>query len=159
MNFPHSPKPEDIVAVIDSREQLPLSLDPLKTITATLTTGDYSVRGLENVVAVERKSLGDLLGCVGTDRPRFEKQVKRLLGCPCRLLVVETSLAELEAGAWRQKITPACAIGTLLGIMAHGLPVALVNDHEQYGRYVARFLFICARRRWREARSLIGGAA
>jgi DNA excision repair protein ERCC-4 len=154
--LPAEPKVEDILAIVDKREQRPLDLSPLQIVKGTLATGDYSVVGLESVVAVERKSLGDLLCCVGTDRPRFNRQVKRMLGFPCRILVVETSWAEMEAGAWRQKITPACAIGTLLGIMAHGLPVALVNDHEQCGQYVARFLFICARRRWREARALLG---
>ena len=58
----------DIIAVIDSREQRPLDLSPLGTVCATLVTGDYTVRGLEHLVAVERKSLQDLVGCVGRQR-------------------------------------------------------------------------------------------
>ena len=52
--------PEQITAIIDTREQAPLDLAPLATITGTLSTGDYSVKGLEAVVAIERKSLPDL---------------------------------------------------------------------------------------------------
>ena len=63
---------EGITAVVDTREQRPLDLTPLKSVPGTLATGDYSVRGLEHVVAIERKSLDDLLGCIGRDRARFE---------------------------------------------------------------------------------------
>jgi ERCC4-type nuclease len=56
-----TPKPDQITAIIDSREQLPLDLTPLAMVAGTLVTGDYSVRGLEKHVAIERKSLNDLL--------------------------------------------------------------------------------------------------
>jgi hypothetical protein len=34
---------------------------------------------LEHVVAIERKSLGDLIGCIGVERERFDRVVQRLL--------------------------------------------------------------------------------
>ena len=83
--------PEQIVAIIDTREQLPLDLSPLASIRGTLQTGDYSVRGLENVVAIERKSLDDLLACCGRERDRFEKEIQRLVAYPVRALVIEAS--------------------------------------------------------------------
>jgi uncharacterized protein (DUF433 family) len=61
-------RPEQLIAVIDTREQGPLNLSPLRTVRRTLLTGDYSVRGLESVVAVERKSLADLVACTGLQR-------------------------------------------------------------------------------------------
>ena len=77
--LPEEPKVEDILAIVDTREQRPLDLSPLQVVRGTLATGDYSVVGLESVVAVERKSLDDLLGCIGTDRARFDREVQRLL--------------------------------------------------------------------------------
>jgi ERCC4-type nuclease len=57
--------------VIDSREQTPLPFSKLKTQAGTLLTGDYSVAGLENLFAVERKSISDLVGCcIGQNRER-----------------------------------------------------------------------------------------
>ena len=53
-------EPRDIVAIIDTREQAPLDLSPLRTEKGTLTTGDYSIKGLESEIAIERKSLPDL---------------------------------------------------------------------------------------------------
>jgi ERCC4-type nuclease len=146
--------PEDLVAIVDSREQQPLDLAPLRSRIGTLATGDYSLRGLENVIAIERKSLSDLLLCVGQERDRFHREVLRLLAYPVRALVVEATWAELERGAWRSKVKNTAALGTVLNWVAMGLPVIMAADHARAGRYVSRLLFLAARRRWREARGL-----
>lgn len=154
--LPAELKPDAVTAIVDTREQTPLDLAPLRTITSKLATGDYSVRGLEHVVAVERKSLSDLLSCIGGERDRFDREVQRLLAYPVRALVVESSWHEIEAGEWRSKITPQCAVGSLVGWIAQGLPVVMATDHWRAGRLVSRLLFIAARRRWRELRALAG---
>jgi len=155
--IPAEPRPEQITAIVDTREQLPLDLDPLQSVAGTLATGDYSVKGLEAIVAIERKSLGDMLSCIGGERERFEREVQRLLAYPIRVLVVEATWAEFEAGDWQSKIKPSSAIGSLLGWSTRGLPIIMAGTHQQAGRYVSRLLFIAARRRWREARALLGG--
>ncbi len=147
----------NVVALVDTREQSPLDLAPLASITATLATGDYSVRGLEHVVAVERKSLPDLLACVGRERERFDREVMRLLAYPVRALVVESTWPAIEAGGWRGEVRPQAALGSLLGWMAAGLPVLMAGDHERAGRFVARLLATAARRRWRELRAMAAG--
>lgn len=145
----------NLVAIVDSREQNPLDLQPLRQVAGTLATGDYSLRGLETVIAIERKSLADLLGCVGQARDRFHREVLRLLAYPVRALVVESTWPELERGQWRSKVSPPAALGTVLNWISMGLPVIMAGDHNRAGRYVSRILFVAARRRWREARSLL----
>lgn len=152
--LPHDLPPERIVAIIDTREQLPLDLAPLQTITGALTTGDYSVAGLERFIAIERKGLSDLLSCCGTERERFEREVQRLLAYPCRALVVESDWPTIERGEWPNRITPQSVLGSLLGWVELGLPVVMTGNHERAGRYVSRLLFVSARRRWRELRAL-----
>ncbi len=159
---PRSPIPaelraEAVVAIVDSREQTPLDLSPLRSEAGTLTTGDYSIKGLVDVVAVERKSLSDLLACVGTERERFEREIVRLLAYPVRCLVIEATWPDLEQGEWRSQVTPQAAVGSVLGWIASGLPVVMAGDHERAGRYVGRLLYTAARRRWREARALACG--
>jgi len=149
------PRPEEVIAVIDTREKIPYDLAPLVSEFGTLTTGDYSLKGLQGVVAIERKTLGDFLSCVGKNRERFEREVARLLAYPVRCLVIESSWATLEAGEWSSRITPQAAIGSLLGWVAAGLPVVLAGDRERAGRMVSRLLYIAARRRWREARTFL----
>jgi DNA excision repair protein ERCC-4 len=155
--IPSELDPAAVVAIIDTREQVPLDLTPLQSEAGTLSTGDYSVRGLEAIVAIERKSLSDLLGCIGGERERFDREVQRLLAYPVRALVVESSWAELEAGNWRGKITATATVGSCLGWIAAGLPIVMAGDHERAGRFVAKLLYTAARRRWREARALGSG--
>ncbi len=159
MTLPAQLKHEQITAVVDTREQTPLDLDPLKSVTGTLATGDYSVVGLEHVIAVERKSQSDLLACVGRERERFDREVQRLLAYPVRALVVESTWARLEAGDWLGKVTPNAVIGSLMGWIAKGIPVLLLDNHDQAGRYVARILFTAAKRRYRENRDFLKGVA
>lgn len=149
-------KPDQLVAIVDSREQQPLDLAPLQHEIGTLTTGDYSVRGLEKIIAVERKSLPDLLACCGRERDRFDREVHRLLAYPVRALVIESTWPNIEAGQWRSQLQPSHVLGSLLGWLASGLPVVMAGDHARAGRYVGRLLYIAARRRYREAASLVG---
>ena len=153
--------PKNVIAIIDSREQNALNLEPLTTVTSTLPTGDYSIRGLEHVIAIERKSLQDLVACVGSERERFDREVQRLLAYPVRILVVESSWEQIESHEpinpqWRGRVTKEAVLGSLLGWQALGLSVHMACDHERAGKHVARMLYTVARRRYAELRALSG---
>ena len=132
--------------VIDTREQNPWQFTSLATERGSLDTADYSIRGLLHLVAVERKSLDDLLGCVGCDRDRFKRELARMRGYRFRALVIEASLAEIEAGQWRSKLQPAHVLGSLTAwTVQFGLPIVFAGDHAAAGRYAQRYLFQAAR--------------
>lgn len=150
-------KIEHLTAIIDAREQMPCRLDPLMSERGTLATGDYSLVGFENQIAIERKSLPDLVACCGVERERFEREIQRLLAYPSRAIVVEATWAMIEAGGWRSKLQPSHVMGSVLGWIDAGVPVLLVRDHEAAGKAIARLLFIAARRRWRALQSLHRG--
>ena len=61
--------------LIDTREQKPFSFEryQVEIERATLPAGDYSLPGFEQCVAIERKELNDLIGCLCTGRERFER--------------------------------------------------------------------------------------
>jgi len=143
--------PEHLIAIVDSREQRPLDLAPLQCERGTLPTGDYSIRGLEQVIAIERKSESDLLACIGRERSRFEREVQRLLAYPVRALIVESSWGAIECGQWRSQLKPPQVFGSLVGWIARGLPVVMAGSHQRAGQITARLLFIAARRRWQES--------
>ena len=144
--------PSQLVCIVDSREQFPLDLSPLRNEVGTLATGDYSLKGLEHLVTIERKSLDDLLGCVGRDRDRFERELQRMLAYPVRILLIETSWAEIELGQWRSKLTSSQVLGSLIGWSAQGIQLAMVGDHSRAGRFASRLLYTIARRRYQELR-------
>ncbi|MBW3596969.1 MAG: hypothetical protein KY475_06805 [Planctomycetes bacterium] len=155
MKIPIDLRTDRLLALVDTREQAPLDLTPLRVERASLPTGDYSLRGLESVAAIERKSREDLIACIGRERARFDREVRRLLAYPVRALVVESTWPEIESGGWRGDVQPEAAINSLLGWIATGLPVVMARDRIRAGRYVARLLILTARR-WRESRALLG---
>ena len=155
LTIPAELKAEQVVVNVDTREQLPVDVSPMKAQRATLRTGDYGLAALPDYCAIERKSESDFLSCVGIERERFEHEVMRLLAFPVRALVVESTWARVEAGDWRSKILPSAALGSLVGWAAMGLPVFMVGTHERAGVFIARILFTAARRRWRECRGLL----
>jgi len=152
--------PESVVVTVDTREQTPLDLAPMSIERGTLDTGDYALASCPDVCRVERKSLADLVGCVGVDRDRFEREVSRLLAYPVRVLVVESTWDTIESHEpampqWKGRVTKEAVIGSLLGWQAAGLSIHLAGDHARAGRHVARLLYTIAKRRYRELRSLI----
>ena len=150
-SIPAELKPESVVAIVDTREQIPLDLSPLQIAYDGLATGDYSLAGYEDEVAIQRKSLSDLLGCVGIDR-----EILRMRGYSTRALIVEATWDDIRAGGWRSKVTPTAVEGSLRGWEARGIPVVLTGTHEEAGRHVARMLFLTARRKWRGVWKMIG---
>lgn len=146
-------KPEDIVAIVDTREQIPWNLSPLQMMRGTLPTGDYSVVGLTHEIAIERKSLSDLIGCVGVHRERFDAEIQRLKSYPTRCIIVEAPWSALERGEWRSRVTPGAAVGSVLGWIAHGMPIIFAGDVNGAAKTASRLLFIAARRRYFELQS------
>ena len=59
---------------------------------ATLGSGDYSISGLTDRVAVERKSLEDLYSTLTFGRDRFVRELQRLASFDYSAVVVEASL-------------------------------------------------------------------
>lgn len=158
MNIPAKLDPSQVTVLVDTREQTPLDLAPLRTTAATLSTGHYSLAGLEHFVAIERKSLNDLLGCVGRERERFDREVHRLAAYPVRVLLIESTWGEIELGQWRGSLTSEQVQGALLGWIASGLQVELVGTHERTGRFASRLLYTIASRKYRELRTLFNGS-
>lgn len=138
----------DILAIVDSREKTPLDLSPIQSKVGTLTTGDYSVFGLEMHISVERKSLPDIVSCCGSERDRFSKEIKRLLAYSVRAVVIEASWDDIKAGDWRSSLTPNHVIGSIIGWSCMGVPFFMAgNDASDI---VSRILLQGARKKYSE---------
>ncbi len=134
----------------DSREQRPL--DPwfsaaVSVEVVTLPTGDYSLAGFSDKVCVERKSLPDLVACVGPERDRFMDCARRMQAYPFRLLVVEASVADALAGAYRSRTNPQSVIGTTLALMAdYNVPTLWAGDAQTAANMIERMFIRIARK-------------
>ena len=141
--------PAQPVILIDTREQAPLAFSHLEAEAATLATGDYSVKGLEDDFTVERKSMADLLGSLTHDRERFFRELQRMRAYSTRLLLVVGTTAELHSLLARRKISLPSIQGSLAGIEARGIPVAFYGTPAAAARKVESMAFYAWRQRLR----------
>lgn len=66
--------------LVDDRENLPYEFPGQSTDSARLPVGDYTYDGFADCFAVERKTLDDLATSMGSDRLRFENEIRRANG-------------------------------------------------------------------------------
>ena len=93
-------------------------------VSGALPTGDYSLVGLEDKIAIERKSLSDLVGCLtGSDRIRFERELLRAKGLDYFSVIVEAGFTELTAKQYRSAMNPHAAAQSILAFQVrYGVP-------------------------------------
>ena len=147
--------------IVDSREQAPLTFTgyPVEMEVGTLEAGDYSVAGFERRVAVERKELQDLVGCLGGDRERFERELARLRGYDFAAVVVEAPADDLRAGRYRGKLDAGAAWQSVLAFsMRYRMPFIFCADRADAEAVTYDLLRHYARDRWRELQSLAPAA-
>lgn len=105
-------KPLSLVVAVDTREQKPYVFPRYEL--RTLKAGDYSIVGLEDRVAVERKTKTDAYSSLGRGRGRFEREMKRLAGFDYAAVVIEATLEDfLRAPAFSQ-MSPKAATNSLI---------------------------------------------
>ncbi len=143
------------VIVIDTREQKPYAFDPDRapTLTRMLPAGDYSLAGLEEDVAIERKSLDDLVNTVIWEWDRFEKELLVLGTYDAACIVVEGDLTDIRQGRYRSAAHPNAVLGRLLAIqLRHRIPVLFGSNRD-----AARWLVETYLRRYHRERVAVEG--
>lgn len=136
--------------VIDSREQEPYSFDPRLTsaLRQALKAGDYSVGGLEDQVAVERKTLDDFVSTVIHRRRRFQEELRKLSHYRAACVVVEAELLDVLGKRYRGEARPAAVVGSTLSILLDcGVPVVFCGNRQAACHFTQGYL-LAAWKRW-----------
>ena len=131
--------------IIDTREQAPFDFlgcgADIETERAALPIGDYSLAGMADRVAVERKSLPDLVQCLGADRERFGREFLRAAALDAFCVVVEGRWEDLTAGKYRSRLDPGAACASVRAFMArHGIPFFFAGSRAQAETFTALYL-------------------
>ena len=153
--------------VIDTREQEPFTFRHERfAVTAeqgTLTVGDYSLVGLTDRVAVERKSLPDLVQCLGNERERFERELARGAALDAFAVVCEASWLELSRGQYRSRLNPHAACQSVLAFTGRYRVPFLFAGGRGAAEYMTwgflRQYLEGARKRWKAIATAQGDAA
>lgn len=138
-----APTKEPLFTVVcDTREQLPLAFPGIATVCATLRTGDYSLRGFENRVCCERKSLNDCWSSMTIGRARFERCVKRMSEMERACIVIEGSLSQLVIPPpYIKSVNAASVVGGLISwSVQYNIPIFFADNRDYSARIVLRYL-------------------
>lgn len=135
----------DYRIVVDSREKNPLWTNPNKVIVKGLSTGDYSIEGLEDEIAIERKDASDLFGTLTSGHKRFKKELERAEKLQYFGVVIEgnyTSILNKDFdGSWNIKVKGFVVTSILFTIhVKYKVPFFFCNDRHESKR-VIRELF------------------
>jgi ERCC4-type nuclease len=131
------------VIVIDNREQEPLTFTHLESVRGTLYSGDYSVRGMEDNFAVERKNLDDIANCcLSGNRDRFEHELHRLRSYRFKRLLIVGTGEDIAAGRYHSRIAPKSVLATLGAFeVRYDLPVVFSETPEAAAHEIERWVF------------------
>jgi len=142
--------------VRDSREQRPYAFTglPVEVEVGALATGDYSIRGHESKVTVERKSLGDLVHCLTGVRARFMRELERMRDFAAVAVVVESPQHALRTGRYLGGVNPRAAWQSALALMQrYRVPFIFCMDRAD----AEQVTFDILRHYWRDQGATAGG--
>jgi len=131
------------VIVVDTRETEPYSFSPERAavVRRALPAGDYSLEGMEQRVAVERKTLPDLVQTVIRERERFRRELQLLSGYEAACVVVEAQLPDALAGRYRSGAHPSSVFGAVVSIILdHGVPVFFCGNRPCARQFTEAYL-------------------
>lgn len=126
-------KPADFTIVADTREppETVWRFGDLPVVRKKLDSGDYSVVGLEDQVAIERKTSADLVSTLTYGRARFEAELDRLAAFKRALIVVEGDLGDIIDWKYRSQVSPAALVGSFGSFWARwGISTAFVGNRR-----------------------------
>ena len=139
------------IIIVDTREQRPYKFRGMDTEHAGLETGDYSLKGFESEISVERKSHDDAWNSARGSRKRFVNCLQRLAVMPHPAIVIECSLADLAVppkfickkyqGAKRIQGAIETVVGSYISwAQQYRIPVFYGHNRLYSERIVVRFL-------------------
>jgi DNA excision repair protein ERCC-4 len=118
-----------------------------------LETGDLALSTLPDGAVVERKTVNDLLACIGRERERFERELKRGRYVGRFMVIVEGTLADVLEQARGVHIN--AIIGTLAAWQRRYAPFCFAGNVAPAARVAEAFLCGQAREIARLARTTI----
>lgn len=117
--------------VVDTREKTPWLFKGVATVKRRLRAGDYSVVGLEERVAIERKTLDDFVRSLTAERSRFFRELAILRRYDFAAVVVEASLTDIRAGDYFADFKPKTVLALAIDVeVVQGVSVVFAGDRE-----------------------------
>lgn len=78
-----------------------------------LPVGDFSLPGFTDRIAIERKRIDDLIGCLSQDRQRFCLELSKARNFEMFAVIIEATLSDLSNGRYRSQMKTASVIQSI----------------------------------------------
>ncbi len=134
--------------VVDTREQHPYTFPPdeVDLVRRKLSSGDYSIEGLEARVAIERKNFEDYIQSLVKKRARFMEEVKRLSGYQFKCIIVEGSLDDVASKLYTSDAHPNSILGSTTSLcIDFNIPVHFCGSRQSAAWFALDWLQKCNR--------------
>ena len=147
------PKP---TVVIDSAEHMGYRFERFTnwfsgSLRKRLKVGDYTILGMEEEVAVERKTVPDLVNSIIQDRKDFIEKCERLSSFKRKCIVIEGSLSVIKTPYADSQAHPNAVLGSLLAAQERWeIPVYFLDEFLLAEEFVASMLSKYHAYRWLE---------
>lgn len=108
-----------------------------------LDVGDYSIKGLENIVCIERKTIGDLWSTLGLQKnyERFLREWDRAKNHRMKYLIIEGTLADVNRGYRWSKVHANLIHAKLFSLQVkHNVHVVFAGRQDVARAYVRKLL-------------------
>ena len=155
------------VVVIDSAEHKGYTFERFSnwfsgTMRKRLAMGDYSLLGMESEVAIERKTVSDLVKSIIHERAGFIDKCEKLSSFRKKCLVIEGTLSEVKTPYEETSAHPNAVLGSLLAAQERWeIPIHFLDNFLLAEEFVASMLSKYHAYRWLETngyrRCLIDG--
>lgn len=146
------PKESPLTILIDTREPLESAYkfpDEALTERLKLEEGDYTIKGFEGIIAVERKTLSDFASSILLDRYWNEIGRAREKGYKSFIIVIEGTMGDIHQGKYRSEVKPASLFGAISALAVRGIPAILCDSRPMAAHYTYTYLKHCWERRYK----------
>lgn len=137
------PKP---TIVIDSAEHMGYKFERFSNwfdgaVRKKLPVGDYTLLGMENEIAIERKTLPDLVNSIIQERINFIMRCERLSEFKKKCFIIEGSLSLLKTPYEESKAHPNAVLGSIIATQERwNIPVYFLDNFILAEEFVASML-------------------
>ncbi len=121
--------------------------DDFKVVQKRLKVGDYTIKGLEHLVVIEKKRNWEEIAnniSSKTNRTNFELELIRMQSFPIRFLIINDDLIGLRSmEQYSQMVTPQVIANWICRIeMEFGVSIIMLGKkHTQVAKYMTREVF------------------
>lgn len=106
-----------------------------------LRTGDYSLKGYEKKITIERKTLNDYVQTIIHRQKNFKKELQRMKNMDYAIIIVEADWSDLLNKKYNCNAKPSSVMGLTISIIINWqIPIYFLSNRQIAQWFVEKYL-------------------